>query len=208
VSRGPDAGRRSILLAILGFLLGPEFLDSGGHFILPWELLILGRVVGRQVGNVRAEFLKQGAGFVQFVALDIRLAISPGRFVGLKGMLLRLLAVTDGKPQVGEGTVGQPPCVCQLLSLAAWIGELTKVELGEASWVSASSSVSPTACAMVTASRRLSAASAHSPRSRCHSPRRPWRRRMTVRFLPALARCSAWARCSSLKSPCQKRNLA
>ena len=64
----------------------------------------------------------------------------------------------------------------------------------------------PTARAMLTASRRLSAASAHSPRSRRHSPRRPWRRRTMTRFLPALASCSAWARCSSLKSPCQKRN--
>jgi hypothetical protein len=54
MSRAPGAWRRSILLGVVGFLLGPEFLDGGGHFVLPRELFILGRVVRRQVGDLRA----------------------------------------------------------------------------------------------------------------------------------------------------------
>src|ERR1019366_1548361 len=95
----------SALRAILGFLFGAEFLDGGGHVVLPGELFILGRVVGRQIGNLRAELLQQGAGFVQFVAPDIRLAIRPGPLVGRVGVLRRPLAVADGKPQVREGAV-------------------------------------------------------------------------------------------------------
>lgn len=56
-------------------LLRPQFLDGGDHLILPGQFLILVRVVVRQVGDRNAESLQQPAGFVQFVAEDIRLAI-------------------------------------------------------------------------------------------------------------------------------------
>src|ERR1017187_8055617 len=124
-------GEGSIGLGILGLLLGAEFLDGGGYFVLAGELPVLGWVVGRKVGNLRAELLQQGAGFGQFVAMNVGLAIRPRPLVGREGVLLRLLAVADGEPQVREGAVGWPPCVCELLSFAAWIVKLAEVELGE-----------------------------------------------------------------------------
>ena len=39
--------RESRLLALPSLLLGPELLDGGSHLILPRELFIFGRIVGR-----------------------------------------------------------------------------------------------------------------------------------------------------------------
>ena len=107
-----------------------------------------------------------------------------------------------------RGHGGRVPCLGELLGLVAGVGELTEVELGEGELGLRSRVDFPTSRAMRTASWRLSAASPQWPCSSCHSPRRPCRSRMVTRFLPALASCSALVRCSSLRSPCQKRNRA
>ena len=68
----------ALLSGLLGFLLGPQFVDGGGDLVLPGEFLILGRIVGGQVRDVCAELLQQGAGLVQFVALDVGFTVGPG----------------------------------------------------------------------------------------------------------------------------------
>jgi hypothetical protein len=47
----------TILSNLPALLLGSQFVDGGGHFVLPGKFLILGRVVGWQFGYLHAEFL-------------------------------------------------------------------------------------------------------------------------------------------------------
>jgi hypothetical protein len=72
-------------LRLLGFLLRPQPFDGGDHLVFPGEFDIGGRAVRRQLGHRCAQPLQQFRGFVEFVAMDVRLAIGPGLVIRRQG---------------------------------------------------------------------------------------------------------------------------
>ncbi|MFO1044997.1 MAG: hypothetical protein U0941_24750 [Planctomycetaceae bacterium] len=119
--------QESICLALLGLLLCTQLFDCRSYLIFPRQFLILGGVVGREVGDGDVHMPEQFGGLGEFVAVDIGLAVGPGLFVGGEGVVSGFLGVADGKPELGEEAMRGVAELGQALGYFSGIGELAEV---------------------------------------------------------------------------------
>ena len=103
-----------------------ELRDGGSHVVLPGELFVPGRVIGREVGDGHIHPPEQFGGPGELMAVHVRLAVGPGPLGRRRGTCgFACLGVAEGEPEQGReggaragavGRVAPPSC----LGSASW----------------------------------------------------------------------------------------